>query len=164
MKDDLKIGLAASTIALGTYLAYRGISKTRLDLSQSNASVATENQDVPRINSHGDVSASPKKLPINEVSFDELPSIKRVRASICLQEPEEPAQSDYSDECTTARLLSELTEEIQEDIQNAEIEKLTSTRVAQHFGFFHRPPTTHKKLKKSVSRVCNPEICRPTRL
>jgi len=126
MKDDLKIGLAASTIALGTYLAYRGISKTRLDLSQSNASVATENQDVPRINSHGDVSASPKKLPINEVSFDELPSIKRVRASICLQEPEEPAQSDYSDECTTARLLSELTEEIQEDIQNAEIEKLTS--------------------------------------
>ena len=44
MKDDLKIGLAASTIALGTYLAYRGISKTRLDLSQSNASVATENQ------------------------------------------------------------------------------------------------------------------------
>ena len=113
---------------------------------------------MPRINSHGDVSASPKKLPINEVSFDELPSIKRVRASICLQvklekrlilekkfkEPEEPAQSDYSDECTTARLLSELTEEIQEDIQNAEIEKLTSTRVAQHFGFFHRPPTTFR--------------------
>ena len=44
MKEDLKIGLAASTIALGTYLAYRGISKTRLDLSPSNASVATENQ------------------------------------------------------------------------------------------------------------------------
>ena len=41
------MGLAASTIALGTsYLIYRGISKTRLDLSRSNASVATDNQGI----------------------------------------------------------------------------------------------------------------------
>ena len=58
------------------------------------------------------------------------------------KEPEEPALSDDSEECTTARLLEELSEEIQEDIDNTTLEKITSTRVADHFGFFHRPATS----------------------